>query len=238
MYKYFSASKSLLNKIIEKNDSHIQKASKLLSECICNDNLIHTFGTGHSHVIGLELFIRAGGLANVNSFLDSSVMTSEGSRRSAEIERIEGFSKIIWDQHKIEKGDVFIIISNSGRNSMPIEIAMLAKERGLKIIAITSIEQSKKYPSRHSSNKKLYDLADIVIDNCVPSGDGMINVGGNKTGAASTLSGTFIVNLISTEAMILADNKGIKLPIYYSQNIDGYNNEELYDRYKKRIKHM
>ena len=72
--------------------------------------------------------------------------------------------------------DIFIIISNSGRNAMPIEIAMLAKEKGLKVIAITSIEQSKKYPSRHSSRKKLYDLADIVIDNCVPSGDGMLNI--------------------------------------------------------------
>ena len=238
MYKYFSASKALINKIVKKNILQIKNASKLLSECICNDNLIHTFGTGHSHVIGLELFVRAGGLANVNSFLDSSVMTSEGARRSAEIERIEGFSKIIWDQHKIKKGDIFIIISNSGRNSMPIEIAMLAKEKGLKIIAITSIEQSKKYPSRHTSNKKLYDLADIVIDNCVPSGDGMFNIGGNKTGAASTLSGTFIVNLISTEAMILADKKGVKLPIYYSQNIDGYSNEELYLKYAKRIKHL
>ena len=121
---------------------------------------------------------------------------------------------------------------------MPIEIAMLAKEKGLKVIAITSIEQSKKYPSRHSSRKKLYDLADIVIDNCVPSGDGMLNIGGNKTGAASTLSGTFIVNLISTEAMFLANEKGFKLPIYYSQNIDGYSNEELYNKYENRIKHL
>ena len=238
MYKYYSSSKALLDEIVEKNCSKIDKASKLLSECICNDKLIQTLGTGHSDVIGLELFVRAGGLANVNSFLDSSVMTSEGSRRSAEIERIEGYSKIIWDQHKIEKGDVFIIISNSGRNAMPIEIAMLAKEKGLKVIGITSIEQSKKYPSRHSSNKKLYDLADIVIDNCVPSGDGMLNIGGDKTGAASTLSGTFIVNLISTEAMLLANEKGVKLPIYYSQNIDGYSNEELYNKYENRIKHL
>ena len=121
---------------------------------------------------------------------------------------------------------------------MPIEIATLAKKRGLKIIAITSMEQSKKYPSRHSSNKKLYALADIVIDNCVPPGDGMLEIGGNKTGAASTLSGTFIVNLISTEAMFLADKKGAKLPIYYSQNIDGYSNEELYHKYENRIKHL
>ena len=89
-----------------------------------------------------------------------------------------------------------------------------------------------------ATKKKLFDLADIVIDNCVPSGDGMLNIGGNKTGAASTLSGTFIVNLISTEAMFLANKKGVKLPIYYSQNIDGYSNEELYKKYENRIKHL
>ena len=86
--------------------------------------------------------------------------------------------------------------------------------------------------------KIYYDLADIVIDNCVPPGDGMLDIGGNKTGAASTLSGTFIVNLISTQAMSLANEKEFKLPIYYSQNIDGYSNEDLYKKYENRIKHL
>jgi uncharacterized phosphosugar-binding protein len=121
---------------------------------------------------------------------------------------------------------------------MPIEMAMIAKNFNIPIIAITSMEQTQKYPSRHSSRKKLFQIADIIIDNCVPSGDGMFKISEIKTGAASTISGIFIVNLIATEAMKIANEKGVKLPLYHSQNIDGYSNEELYDIFKKRIKHM
>ena len=78
-------------------------------------------------MIGLELFARAGGIANVNAMLDSTVMTSEGARRSAEIERISGFAKVIWDQHKIEKNDIFFIISNSGRNACQLKWLNLPK---------------------------------------------------------------------------------------------------------------
>ena len=98
------------------------------------------------------------------------------------------------------------------------------------------MEQSKKYPSRHPSGKKLYEIADLVLDNCVPPGDGLLDVGGNLTGAASTLSGIFLINLIATEAMKLANSIGKKLPIYHSQNIDGFSNEELYDKFASRIK--
>lgn len=238
MFEYHKAIVSLQERLIKTNKGELQKAIDLFAEAIIKDNIVHTFGTGHSHMIGLELFVRAGGLANVNAFLDSMVMTTEGARRSAEIERIEGFAKIIWDQHTINNQDIFIIISNSGRNAMPLEMAMLAKNNGNKVIVITSLEQSKKYPSRHSSQKKLFQLGDVVIDNCVPSGDGLLNIGGNLTGAASTISGCFMVNLIATEAMKIAHQKNVKLPIYHSQNIDGYSNEELYELYKNRVKHL
>ena len=238
MYEYHQASTALLDQIIEANKKVLPKAIARMAKTIIEDRIIHTFGTGHSHIIGLELFVRAGGLANVNAFLDSIVMTSEGARRSAEIERIRGVSKVLWDQHHIETEDLFIVISNSGRNAMPIEMAERAKANGNKVIAITSIEQSKKYPVRIKGQKKLYEIADLVLDNCVPPGDGMLQIGGEITGAASTIGGCFIVNLMATEAMKTAADKGVKLPVYYSQNIDGFDNETLYNRYKNRIKHL
>ena len=238
MYEYHQATKSLLDRIFETNKEKLSEATTYMAKTIIEDRIIHTFGTGHSHMIGLELFVRAGGLANVNAFLDSIVMTSEGARRSAEIERIRGVSKVLWDQHHIDKEDLFIVISNSGRNAMPIEMAELAKANGNKVIAITSIEQSKKYPARIEGQKKLYQIVDLVIDNCVKPGDGMLKIGGELTGAASTIAGCFIVNLLATEAMKIAADKGVKLPLYYSQNIDGFDNEALYDRYKDRIKHL
>ncbi len=238
MYEYLDKSIEQLEKIAISQSDTLNTCAQLLAQAIIDDNIIHTFGTGHSHMIGLELFVRAGGLANVNAMLDSIVMTSEGARRSAEIERISGLSQIIWDQHNIQHDDIMIVISNSGRNAMPIEMATIAKAFGIKVIGITSIEQSNKYPSRHSSGKKLHEIVDIIIDNYVPSGDGLLQIDGNLTGAASTLSGTFIVNLIATEAMKIAVEKGAKLPIYHSQNIDGYSNEELYKMYASRIKHL
>ena len=238
MYEYHKATKSLLDRIFETNKEKLSEATACMAKTIIEDRIIHTFGTGHSHMIGLELFVRAGGLANVNAFLDSIIMTSEGARRSAEIERISGVSKVLWDQYKIEKEDLFIVISNSGRNAMPIEMAEHAKANGNKVIAITSIEQSKKYPVRIEDQKKLYEIADLVIDNCVPPGDGMLQIGGELTGAASTIAGCFIVNLMATEAMKTAAQVGVKLPLYYSQNIDGFDNETLYERYKDRIKHL
>jgi uncharacterized phosphosugar-binding protein len=236
MFEYQEKSLEQLNRIVSVQEDLIKQSARWLADCIVNDDIIHTFGTGHSHMIGLELFVRAGGLANVNAMLDTMVLTSEGSRRSAEIERISGLSKIIFDQHKVAENDIMIIISNSGRNAMPVEMAMIAKEKGIKSIAITSLEQSKKYPSRHPSGKKLYEIADLVLDNCVPPGDGLLDIGGNLTGAASTLSGIFLINLIATEAMKIASAEGAKLPIFHSQNIDGFSNEELYEKYASRIK--
>ena len=99
MYEYHQATKSLLDRIFETNKEKLSEATACMAKTIIEDRIIHTFGTGHSHMIGLELFVRAGGLANVNAFLDSIVMTSEGARRSAEIERISGVSKVLWDQH-------------------------------------------------------------------------------------------------------------------------------------------
>lgn len=227
-----------LNQMVQDSEAQIKEAALWIADRLEWDRLIHTFGTGHSNMIALELFVRAGGLANINAMLDSLGMTAEGARRSADIERVEGLAKIIWNQHRIEKGDMMIIISNSGRNAMPIEMAMIAKEASIPVLAITSMEQTQKYPSRHSSGLKLYEIADLVIDNKVPSGDGLLQIDGTLTGAISSLAGIFAVNLIASEGMKIAAKRGIKLPVYYSQNIDGYSNEGLYQKYEGRIKHL
>ena len=238
MFEYLDKVKAHLDTMVGNQTENIDLAAEWIAQTLIDDRIIHTFGTGHSHMIGLELFVRAGGLANVNAMLDSIVMTSEGARRSAEIERIEGISNIIWDQHNIHENDLMIIISNSGRNAMPVEMAMLARAEGLKVIGITSLTQSKKYPSRHSTEKKLYEIVDLVLDNHVPSGDGLMHIDRNLTGPISTIAGVTLVNLIATEGMKKATKHAVKLPVYFSQNIDGYSNEELYGLFEGRIKHL
>ena len=238
MFEYAQQVQQHLSRLTSCQEEKLQAVARHMADTLLQDRIIHTFGTGHSHMIGLELFVRAGGLANVNAMLDSIVMTAEGARRSAEIERVPGLARIIWDQHRISDGDLMLVVSNSGRNAMPIEMALLARERGLPVVAITSLEQSARYPSRHPSGIKLMDIADIVIDNCVPSGDGLMDIAGNLTGPISTLAGVFLVNLLATEAMKIAAAEGVRLPVYHSQNIDGFSNDELYARYAERVKHL
>lgn len=238
MFEYTQVILQRLGQVIESQTSALNQAAEWMAECIMEDRIIHTFGTGHSHMIGLELFTRAGGLANVNAMLDSTVLSVEGARRGAAVERVPGLAQVVWDTYEVAPHDLMILISNSGRNAMPIEMAMLAKQQGLKTIGITSLTQSKAYPSRHPSGKKLYEMVDLVIDNGVPSGDVTMEVAGYRTGPFSTVSGVVIMNTIMTEACKRAAAQGTQLPLYHSQNIDGYSNEELYAKYEDRIKHL
>ncbi|MFP4079004.1 MAG: sugar isomerase domain-containing protein, partial [Candidatus Izemoplasmataceae bacterium] len=131
-----------------------------------------------------------------------------------------------------------IIVSNSGRNPVPVQMALRAKKEGLKLIVITSLTHSKSCESRDKSGKKLYELGDIVIDNCVPQGDALLHVGEVGTGPASTIAGSFIVNSIVADTVEKLDKANIEIPIFVSQNTDHYNNDHLYAKYKHRIKHM
>ena len=238
MFEYTTTILRQLERVISSQENNIKKAAQWFADAIIYNKIVHTFGTGHSHLIGMELFTRAGGLANINAMLDSTVLSFEGARRGAAIERIPGLADIVWGNDEIHPLDLMLVISNSGRNAMPVEMAMKAKAFGLKTIGITSLTQSQSYPSRHSSGQKLFEVVDLVIDNGVPSGDVTLNIGGFKTGPFSTISGVMIVNTIMTEACKIASEQGVTLPIYHSQNIDGFSNEELYEKYEDRIKHL
>ena len=243
MFEYTKIITKKIEEMVKDQEQQIVKVSQLFADCIINDKIIHVFGTGHSHMIPIELFIRAGGLANVNAMLDPDTVTMSGAMRNSSIERLPGMADIVWDNYSIQSGDIILIVSNSGRNAVPIEMALRAKKEGITSIALTSLEQSKQFPSRHDSGKKLYELCDYVLDNHVPSGDGLVSVGHCITGAFSSISGMILVNTIVTEAAKIALKSNIPLPILASQNIDGadstyYTNEELYEKYQNRLKHL
>ena len=222
----------------EKNKDTIKMLAEKFAENIENDKVIHTFGTGHSHMLGIELFARAGGLGNVDAMLDPDVLTSFGAQRSGAIEKTSGVSDVIYDSYNIQPGDIMIITSNSGRNAMPIEMAMRCQKEGVYVIALTNVEQSKNQTSRHPSGKRLFECADCVIDSCVPTADATLDLNGIKTGPASSIVTMFLVNTIVSEAIKIVQSHGKKPYVFQSQNVDGFDNDAIYEHFKGRVKHF
>lgn len=236
--KYYNEITKLLDKVEETQYETILEVANIFANAVKEDKIIHFFGTGHSHMIGIEMFVRAGGLANINAMLDPTITTAAGAEKGSYMEKVDGLADIIYDQYTIDANDVMVIISNSGRNSVPVQMAMRAKKEGLKVIAITSYDHSKSCASRDASGKKLYELADIVLDNCCPKGDAVIEYGQVKSGPASTIAGAFIVDSILQETLDILYKENVQLPIFVSQNTDNFNNDHLYEKYRPRIKHM
>lgn len=237
-FEYMEKINELLRRTHDTNKEQVKFLAEKVAECIKNDKIIHTFGTGHSHMIGIELFARAGGLGNVNAILDPDALTAVGAQRSGAVEKLTGLADIIFDNYKIEKNDMMIISSNSGRNALPIEMAMRCQKEGVFVTAVTNLEQSKATTSRHPSGKKLYEFADCVLDNCVPSGDALLNIDGVLTGPGSSISSMFLLDTIVTEALKICAREGIKAPVFQSQNVDGFNNDAIYEKYDGRVKHF
>lgn len=237
-FEYMNRLSALLEKAAEENKDKIKELSEKFAENMMNDKIIHTFGTGHSHMIGIELFARAGGLGNVNALLDPDTLTSFGAQRSGAIEKLPGLSDIIYDNYNIQPGDIMIISSNSGRNAMPIEMAMRCQKEGVYVVAVTNLGQSMATTSRHPSGKKLYEFADMVLDTCVPSGDALMEIGGIKTGPGSSIVSMFLLDTVVCEAIKICTDKGFRPYVFQSQNVDGFDNDAIYKKYEGRVKHI
>lgn len=169
--EYFTLLAMVLSYIEAEQMQAIRAAGELVSNSIARGGILHTFGSGHSHMIAEEAFFRAGGLAPVNAILDDRLVFLRGAEESTHAERETGYAEFLLKREDIRAKDVAIIISNSGRNAVSIEAAMGMRARDVKVIAITNLKQSMHSTSRHSSGKRLFELADIVIDNCVHEGD-------------------------------------------------------------------
>lgn len=237
-FEYMNKVDELLHNVDDANKEKIQELAVKFADNIKNNHIIHVFGTGHSHMIGIELFCRAGGLGNVNAILDPDALTNFGARRSGAMEKVSGLADVIFDQYKIDKDDIMIIISNSGRNAVPVEMAMRCQKEGVYSIALTNLHQSQNTTSRHPSGKRLFECVDCILDNCVPDGDALMNVGGVATGPGSTISSIFVLDTIVNEALKILAAEGCELPVFQSQNVDGFNNDAIYAKYEDRVKHF
>lgn len=234
---YGRAMIELLQKAEIVNEKSIEVLAQAMANKVINDKLIHLFGTGHSHIVGIELFARAGGLGNMDAMLDPLTLTNQGAQRAGKIEQTCGLADMVYDDYCMNKDDMVIVVSNSGRNAMPIEMAKRCKAEGLFVAVVTSFAQYKDISSRHPSGKKLSDYADVIIDTCVPKGDYLVEIGPYKTGGASSIVSMFLLNSAMTRAIEICVEKDCRPLIFQSQNLDGITNQTIYDKFKNRIRH-
>lgn len=188
-----------------------------------------------------ELFYRAGGLAAISPIFETSTMLHEGAIKSSMIERMSGYAPLVLERYDISPDDCFIAASTSGINTFPIEMAKGARDRGAKVIGISSYNYLEKQ-SRHPEGLHLPDVCDIVINNHVPAGDATVQVrsDGTKAGPVSSIATIFIANAIMLTACEVLRNQGIEPEVYKSGNYEGgdEHNASLIKRYKARIRYL
>lgn len=216
----------------------IEKAAQMIVDSHLKNGRFYVFGTGHSHMIAEELYLRAGGLAFVKAILPPEMMLHEMPNKSTQLERLPGYSKALLDLYPVDENDVFLIISNSGRNSAPVEMALEAKKRGAKVIAITSMKHTTKATSRQKDGLKLYEVADLVLDNMAEYGDAGYDIGGVKVAGTSDFIGIAIVQTLTVAIASKLEELHLELPIFRSGNIDGAEeiNSKFHNKYVSTFK--
>lgn len=228
--RYFDTVESLIKDLRETQKGNITKAAQIVADSIMKGGIIQAFGSGHSYAAAIEVAGRAGGLIPAKAIEDPS-------RGMYEV--VEGVGSKLMEKSDVRENDCFILISNSGRNPEVIEIADYVKKKGNKIIAVTSLDVSKKMTSRHSSGKKLYDFADVILDNRGVEGDSAIEIKGLpvKVCATSSISAAVLLNCTILEAIEIMMSKGYTPPVYMSANVDGGPefNKKLTDKYAERL---
>lgn len=230
---YYERAGALLASAREANAPVIARLAPVIGQSIADGGVVHTFGSGHSEIVSREIIGRAGGLVCVSGIIDPT---------GGFIENLPGYGEALaarYDrQYQLNPGEVAIVVSNSGKNASPVDVALYARRKGLTVVALTSLAMSRATPSQHPSGKRLFEVADHVLDNGGVPGDAIVDVGGGvKAGPTSTLIGCSVLNWLMLEVMDWLGQNGHPLPVLRSQNLPGaiQHNRELAARYKGRL---
>jgi uncharacterized phosphosugar-binding protein len=226
--EYFDVIRNLIP-VLEEEEEHMKKAAHLIAESIINGGIIQAFGTGHSSSVAIEVSRRAGGLLAVKAVNDETFGLYE---------RIEGAGNEFANYWDLREKDCVILISNSGRNPFMLELAMYVKSKNIPLIAVTALDVSKNTTSRDSSGKRLFELADVVLDNHSAEGDAAVQIEGLKTkvGGTSTISGSLLLHQTIVFAVKEMINKGFVPTVIGGKNIDRGPEDEkkVEDEYRER----
>lgn len=232
--RYYEFVQTRLTAVQELNKEKMQECAMMMLEAERTGHKIYTFGTGHSHMIGQDLYARAGGFAKFYPIVEIELTLATHPIKSTHIERCAAYADVLDQLYTLERGDVMVVTSNSGRNPLVVEYTMRAKRSGVSIIAITSLQHSKTIQSRHESGLRLFELADVVLDNQAPYGDAGVSINEQiDMGPISTLTGCYLAQAIAGRFIEELQKYEATIPVFRSSNTDGADayNAELFERY-------
>jgi uncharacterized phosphosugar-binding protein len=241
--RYFEAALQVYLQIRSTQPAAIRKAAEFAAESIARGGLVHLFGSGHSVIPVLDVFPRYGSFAGFHPLLDSrlmwfQVLGSGGVRELLKLERTEGYIREFLSNFKLEPIDTMLVYSHGGLNAAPIDVALHARSLGLKVVVVTSLANARTAHATHSSGKKLADLGDVVIDNCCPAQDALVDIGGVPVAASSTFAVIAISMALVAETAACLEQRGVKFRAFVSPNVTQVgpeNNRQVFDDYIQKI---
>jgi uncharacterized phosphosugar-binding protein len=238
---YHTRASELLARAWKTNSPVIAKLAPVIGASVARGGIVHTFGSGHSELISREIIGRAGGLVCVNGIIDPT---------GGFIENLPGYGTKLVERHdrqyQLLAGETAIVVSNSGKNGSPIDVALYARQKGLVVVALTCMAMSRSTPSQHPGGLRLFEVADHVLDNGGVPGDAIVEIlpgapgSGQQpvsAGPTSTIIGCSVLNWLMLAVIDWLKANGHQPPILRSQNLPGSieHNRALAHRYQGRL---
>jgi uncharacterized phosphosugar-binding protein len=240
---YFNQAQSHLAKVADTQLPAIREAATLLVNAVQSGHSLYSFGASHSFMMTEELVYRTGGLMLINPIYPHGMnLFVRPLTATSRLERIPGLGAELLNTVPLQKGDVLLLTSTSGRNAVIIDMALEAQKRGVSIIGITALAYTQHVTSRHPSGKKLIDLCTVVLDNGAPYGDAVVKIAGfpQAVGPVSSLTGIALVNALVCECVQGLVEAGLEPPVFMSANVDGGDayNQRLLNENRHRIHYL
>ena len=242
--KYYDQITSVLDKIRTTQIHRLHEAGERMATSIANGNRVYLFGSGHSVIPVQDIFPRYGSFLGFVPLYDPRLMWFNvigpgGARELLWLERREGYAEIFLKSYALRAGDCMLVFSHGGLNAAAIEVALEARKQGLTVISVSSLENARISPATHSSGKKLPDVADIAIDNCVPPEDALVDIGmPEKVGAGSTMAVVFVAMSLVAETGARLMAKGCRPVTFVSPNVPGVekdHNQRVFEQFQAKF---
>ncbi|MER5476756.1 SIS domain-containing protein [Streptomyces sp. NPDC002734] len=242
--RYFDAAERLLRRVRVEETEAIAAAGELVADTVSSGGRLFAFGAGHSSLAAQDVVYRAGGMALMN-LLSVPGLTGVDVRPAtlgSALERVEGLAATVLDVSPLRAGDLLVVISLSGRNALPVEMASEARARGVRVVGVTSVAYARETAPGHPSGTFLKDHCDVVVDSKVAVGDAELTlegVGAPFASASTVVTSAVMQSVMAVAAGTLAE-RGVEPPLLRSGNVDGGRdwNDAVFDRYRDRIFHQ